>query len=44
MQSLWIVEAEETDLHASAGSQVRGDGGDVAAGALNAAGREQVSE
>ena len=44
VQSLWVVEAQETRCHAAVGSKLRSHGGNVAAGALNAAGREHVRE
>ena len=44
VQSLRIVEAQETGCHTAVGSKFRGHGGNVSAGALNAAGREHVRE
>ena len=44
VQSLRVVEAQEADRHAAFGSKLRGHSGNVAAGALNAAGREHVRE
>ena len=44
VQSLWIVEAQEAGCHASVRGKFRGHGGNVTAGALNAAGREHVRE
>ena len=36
-----VIEAEETAFHGTAGGKLREDGGDVTAGALNAAGGVQ---
>ncbi len=44
VQSLRVVEAQETGCHAAVRSKFRGHSGNVAAGALNAAGREHVRE
>ena len=44
MQSLGVVETQETGCHAAVGGKLRSDRGDVAAGALNAARREHVGE
>jgi hypothetical protein len=44
VQSLRVVEAQETCRHAAVGSKLRGHSGNVAAGALNATGREHIRE
>jgi hypothetical protein len=44
VQSLRIVEAQETKRHTAVGSKLRGYSGNMTAGALNAAGGEHVRE
>ena len=44
VQSLRVVETQETGCHTAVSCKFRGHGGNVAAGALNAAGREHVRE
>jgi hypothetical protein len=44
VESLRIVQTEEPVRNTAIGGKLRDDGGDVAAGALNSAGRKHVRE